>query len=195
MEILLPRQLDTERLILRRWRDADREPFAALNADPAVMEHFPAPLSRRESDALVDRIEERFAAEWLGLWATEVRSTGQFIGFIGLAPATFDAEFTPAIEVGWRLARHAWGHGYATEGARAAVVDGFSRLAPAEIVSFTAEVNKRSQRVMEKLGMRRDHAGDFDHPALPHGHRLERHVLYRITPRDIGLSGGDGGDT
>ncbi len=117
--------LTTDRLLLRRWRDADRPPFAALNADAEVMRYFPAPLGRAASDAFVDRIEQGFDEHGYGLWALEVRATGEFIGFTGLALQTFDAPFTPAVEVGWRLARSAWGHGYATEAARAALDDGF----------------------------------------------------------------------
>ncbi|MBM3674390.1 MAG: GNAT family N-acetyltransferase [Actinobacteria bacterium] len=175
--------MGTERLRLRRWRAGDLEPFADLNADPQVMEHLPAPLSRAESDAMVERIEETFDVRGFGLWAVEVRASGAFAGYVGLWPATFDAHFTPAVEVGWRLARSQWGRGYATEAARAATGDGFDRLGLSEIVSFTAAVNGRSQRVMDKLGMTRDPTDDFDHPALPESHRLRRHVLYRLTTR------------
>ncbi|HEX2576804.1 MAG TPA: GNAT family N-acetyltransferase [Aquihabitans sp.] len=177
--------LRTDRLVLRRWEQADRTPFAELNADPAVMADLPRLLSRAESDDMVDRIEATFEARGFGLFAVEVASTGAFAGFTGLWPATFEAHFTPAVEVGWRLARWSWGNGYATEAARAALDDGFSRLGLDEVVSFTAAVNRRSQRVMEKLGMRRDPADDFDHPSLPPGHRLERHVLYRQRAADL----------
>lgn len=172
--------LQTDRLLLRPWRNDDREPFAALNADPEVMEFLPDPLTRVESDAMVDRIEQTWDERDLGLFAVEVRHTGEFAGFIGLWPATFESSFTPAIEVGWRLARPYWGHGYASEGATAALADGFGRLELDEIVSFTAVINERSQRVMQRLGMTRDPADDFDHPALADGHRLRRHVLYRL---------------
>lgn len=175
-----PRSLATDRLALRRWRDADREPFAALNADPAVMEYFVAPLSRAESDAFVDRIEASFADRGLGLWAVEEAASGRFAGFVGLWPADFEAAFTPAVEVGWRLARWSWGRGFATEAARASLADGFGRLGVAEIVSFTSVLNGRSQRVMRALGMTRDPAEDFDHPRVPEGHRIRRHVLYRL---------------
>lgn len=173
--------METERLIMRRWRDSDREPFAALNADPRVMEHFPAPMTRDESDALVDRIEQRFDEHGYGLWALEVRETGEFIGFAGLALQTFEAPFTPAVEVGWRLARSAWGHGYATEAGRRALVHGFEEAGLEEIVSITAVLNVRSQAVMRRLGMTRDPADDFDHSMIPEGHPLRPHVLYRIT--------------
>ena len=177
----MPSELQTERLVLRRWRAADREPFAALNADPVVMEHFVAPLARAESDDLVDRIEDHFDQEGWGLWAVEVTETSRFIGFTGLWPATFEAPFTPAVEVGWRLAQEGWGRGYATEAARASLRDGFERFAFDEVVSMTSLTNTRSQRVMQKLGMTRDPADDFDHPNVPDGHRIQRHVLYRLT--------------
>jgi ribosomal-protein-alanine N-acetyltransferase len=179
-----PAQLRTERLVLRRWREEDREPFAALNADPRVMEHFPAPLSRAESDAMVERIEAHFEAHGWGLWAAEVVESGAFVGFIGLWPPGFEAHFTPAVEVGWRLACEHWGHGYAPEGARASITDGFERLGLDEIVSMTSVGNDRSRRVMEKLGMTHDPADDFDHPRIPAGHRLQRHVLYRLLRAD-----------
>jgi ribosomal-protein-alanine N-acetyltransferase len=174
-------ELRTERLVLRQWRPADRAPFAALNADPEVMAYFPAALTRKQSDALVDAVEAHIEREGWGLWALEVRDTGAFAGFTGLARPRFDAHFTPAVEVGWRLARAAWGHGYATEAARAAAAFGFDALELSEIVSFTAAGNRRSRAVMERLGMTHDPADDFDHPALPEGHPLRRHVLYRLT--------------
>lgn len=170
----------TPRLVLRPWRADDREPFATLNADPAVMEHFPAPLSREESDAMVDRIEQRFAENGWGPWAVEVPGVAPFIGFVGLMQPRFEAHFTPCVEVGWRLARSAWGHGYATEAARAACAYGFDTVGLEEIVALTVPGNVRSQRVMQRLGMTRDPNDDFDHPAIPEGHRLRRHVLYRL---------------
>jgi RimJ/RimL family protein N-acetyltransferase len=173
-------ELRTERLVLRSWRDSDREPFAALNADPVVMEHFVAPLSHAESDALVDRIEAAFEEHGWGLWAVEVPGVAEFIGFIGLAVPGFDAPFTPCVEVGWRLARSAWGHGYAPEGATEALRFAFDDLGLDEVVSFTSVGNAKSRRVMEKLGMTHDPADDFDHPRVPAGHRISRHVLYRI---------------
>ncbi len=175
-------ELRTERLLLRRWRPADRAPFAAMNADPRVMEHFPAPLTRAESDALVDRIEAAFETRGFGLWALEERAGGAFLGFTGLIEPTFAAPFTPAIEIGWRLAAPAWGHGYATEAARAALAFGFDEAGASEIVSMTTVANARSRAVMRRLGMTRDPADDFDHPLLPAGHPLRRHVLYRIRP-------------
>lgn len=166
--------------MLRRWRDADRAPFAELNADPMVMEHFVAPLDRAASDAFVERIESAFDRDGYGLWALERRDTGQFIGFTGLNPVTFPAAFAPAVEIGWRLARDAWGAGYASEAARAALSYGFDVAGLDEIVSFTAVSNQRSQQVMRRIGMTHDLAGDFEHPNVPEGHRVRPHVLYRI---------------
>jgi RimJ/RimL family protein N-acetyltransferase len=172
--------LRTHNLILRRWRDADREPFARLNADPRVMEFFPSTLSREQSDALVDRIETHFRQHGFGLLAAELRSNGSFVGFVGLNLPAFKARFTPCVEAGWRIAPDLWGKGLATEAARAAIDHGFHVLGIGEIVSFTVPANLRSRRVMEKLGMTHSAAEDFDHPQLPPGHPLRRHVLYRL---------------
>jgi RimJ/RimL family protein N-acetyltransferase len=173
-------QILTDRLVLRRWRPEDRVPFAALNADPVVMEHFPSTLTRTESEAGVDRIEVHFAKHSFGLFAAEIPGITPFAGFIGLSIPAFQAHFTPCVEIGWRLAREYWGKGYATEGARAVLQFGFERLGLAEIVSFTTAGNMRSRRVMEKIGMGHSPSDDFDHPSLPPGHPLRRHVLYRI---------------
>jgi ribosomal-protein-alanine N-acetyltransferase len=173
-------ELRTERLLLRRWRDGDREPFAVLNADAEVMRHFPAVLDRGLSDRMVEVIEAGFDLNGYGLWALEVRDTGEFIGFTGLQWIPFEAHFTPALEVGWRLARPAWGHGYATEAAREAVRFAFAEAGIAELVSMTVPANVRSQAVMRRLGMVRDPADDFDHPRLPAGHPMRPHVLYRL---------------
>jgi RimJ/RimL family protein N-acetyltransferase len=167
----------TERLLLRQWTPGDREPFAALNADPAVMEHFPAPLDREQSDALADRIEAGIEQRGWGLWAVE--APDGFLGFTGLSVPSFEADFLPAVEVGWRLARAAWGKGYASEAASAALRYGLDELGLDEVISFTATTNHRSVAVMQRIGM--VHAGEFDHPALSEGHRLRRHVLYRAT--------------
>jgi RimJ/RimL family protein N-acetyltransferase len=173
--------LRTPRLLLRAWRDEDLEPFAAMNADAEVLEHFPSgPMTRDESDALVERFVARWRDDGHAPWAVERLGDGEFLGFIGLATAHFDARFTPAVEVGWRLARDAWGHGYATEGGRASVEWGFETLGLPEVVSFTTPGNVRSRAVMERLGMRRDPADDFDHPRIAPGHPLRRHVLYRL---------------
>ncbi|WP_336922396.1 GNAT family N-acetyltransferase [Aquipuribacter sp. SD81] len=179
----------TERLVLRGFTDADREPFAALNADPAVMEHFPEPYGQARSDAFVDRILRRWLERGYGLWALERRDTGAFIGYTGLWPAEFEAPFTPAVEVGWRLAREHWGHGFASEAARESLRFGFTEVGLAEVVSFTATPNERSWRVMERIGLRRVVDGDFDHPGVPEGHRLRRHVLYRLTREQWKASG------
>jgi ribosomal-protein-alanine N-acetyltransferase len=179
-----PHQLRTERLLLRRWLEDDRKPFARLNADPEVMQYFPSPLNREESDAFVDRIEGAFDELGYGLWAIEVPGEIGFVGYVGLASPNFTAHFTPAVEVGWRLGRPHWGRGFATEAARAALADGFDRVGLDEIVSFTVPANLRSTRVMERLGMTRDPADDFDHPAIAAGHQLRRHVLYRLKRHD-----------
>lgn len=176
-------ELRTERLLLRRWREEDRDPFAALNADPEVMEHFPRPLSRDESDGMVDRIEAHFDAVGWGLWAVEVPGVAPFIGFVGLWSPNYVVPGTiehGTVEVGWRLARSAWGHGWATEGAVAAVGFGLGELGLDEVVSFTTVGNERSQGVMRKAGMRRTPERDFDHPNVdPTAHpHLVRHVVY-----------------
>ena len=172
--------LSTPRLVLRQWRDSDLDPFAELNADPTVMRYFPAPLGREESDMMVAEVRKALAEQGWGLWAVEVTDVAPFIGFVGLNRVRFEAHFTPAIEIGWRLSRRYWGQGYATEAARAALDFAFESLAEKQIVSFTATINEPSIRVMERLGMMRDPAEDFDHPAV-HGGPLQRHVLYRIT--------------
>lgn len=173
-------ELRTERLLLRRWREEDLAPFAAMNADPRVMQHLPKLLTRGESLAMASRIEQHFVERGFGLFAVEVRGGLGFIGFVGLSVPSFQAPFTPCVEIGWRLAHEAWGHGYATEAAREALRMGFETLGLAEIVSFTVFENLRSRRVMERLGMVRDPEDDFDHPRLPEGHRLRRHILYRL---------------
>jgi ribosomal-protein-alanine N-acetyltransferase len=175
-------ELLTDRLMLRRWRPEDRAPFAAMNADPVVMEHFPAPLHRAASDALVDRIERSFDEHGYGLWALERRADGAFLGFTGLLDVGFDARFAPALEVGWRLAADAWGQGYATEAGRASLTHAFDVVGVDEVVSFTATVNVPSQRVMQRLAMTHDPADDFDHPLIEPGDPLRRHVLYRVRP-------------
>ncbi len=173
-------EIRTERLLLRGWRDADRAPFAALNADPVVMEHFPHLLDRAGSDELVDRFDASWRQGGFGQWAIERAADGRFLGFAGLSRPSFDAPFMPALEIGWRLAREAWGQGYATEAALAAVAFGFDTLGLDEIVSFTVPANARSRAVMDRLGMTHDPQDDFDHPRLPVGHPLRRHVLYRL---------------
>jgi RimJ/RimL family protein N-acetyltransferase len=172
--------LRTERLILREWRPEDREPFAALNADPRVMECMPALLPRAQSDALARRSEQHFAKHGFGPWAVEVPDVAPFIGFVGLSVPAFEAHFTPCVEIGWRLAAEHWGHGYATEAALASARFAFDDLEMTQLVSFTTPQNVRSRAVMRRIGMTHDEADDFDHPRLPPGHRLRRHVLYRL---------------
>ena len=178
-------QLRTPRLLLRRFVDADRAPFAALNADPRVMEHMPGLLDAAASDALVERIDRHWDEHGFGLWAVEVPGAASFVGFTGLSVPSFEPPFAagdqrPVVEVGWRLAAAAWGHGYATEAARAAVADGFERLGLTEIVSFTVPANARSRAVMARLGMTYDPVDDFGHPGLPEEHPLRPHVMYRL---------------
>lgn len=179
--------LRTERLVLRGWTVQDRELFAALNADPVVMEHFVQPMTREESDAFVDRIEAGFAERGFGFWAAERKDTGEFIGFVGIGVADFPADFTPAVEVGWRLGRTHWGNGFATEGGRASLVYAFEVVEVPEVVSFTATTNAASWRVMERLGMTR--VGQFEHPRVPVGHPIRTHLLYRITAEEFATSG------
>lgn len=174
------RVLTTERLVLRRWRESDYEPFAEMNADPRVMEFMPALLSGTQSDTLIHRISNGFERHGFGLCAAEHRSTGAFIGFIGLSVPTFEAHFTPAVEIGWRLGSAWWGQGLATEGAREILRYAFEEVALPSLVSFTVPANVRSRRVMEKLGMAHDSSDDFDHPGVPPGHPLRRHMLYRL---------------
>ena len=168
-------ELRTPRLLLRRWQPADREPFAALGADPVVMEHFPGVLTRQQSDGLVDRIEQGFVEHGFGLWAVE--AGGAFVGFAGLSVPSFQAPFLPSVEVGWRFARTAWGRGWASEAATAALAAAFGPLELPEVLSFTATTNIRSEAVMRRIGM--TPSGTFEHPRLPEGHHLRTHVLYR----------------
>lgn len=174
--------LSSDRIRLRRWRDEDRDAFAAMNSDARVMEFFSNRLNRAESDAMVDYLQKYLDQHGFGLWAVEVPGVAPFIGFTGLNVPRFNAHFTPCVEIGWRLAFEHWGHGYATEAARLALGYGFGTLALPEVVSFTSVTNHRSRAVMERLGMRRDPADDFDHPTVPEGHPLRRHVLYRLGP-------------
>lgn len=174
-----PIELLTERLRLRQWNDADYAPFAALNADPRVMEFFPAPLTRSESDAMAERCRSLIEERGWGFWAAESKATHQFIGFVGLHIPSAELPFSPCVEVGWRLAFEYWGRGLATEAARAALKFGFEGLGLPEIVSFTAIGNARSRAVMERLGMRE--SGTFEHPQVPAGNALRPHCLYRLS--------------
>lgn len=173
--------LTTDRILLRRWTPADWEPFAAMNADPRVMEFFTKRLSKDESKAAAERIEAHFEKHGFGLWAVELLQSRRFIGFTGLSVPGFRAHFTPCVEIGWRLCADSWGHGLATEAAREVLQYGFERIGLSAVVSFTAQGNMRSRRVMEKLRMTHDPADDFEHPALHAGHPLRGHVLYRLT--------------
>lgn len=173
-------EFETSRLLLRQWRAADREPFAALNAHPVVMAHFPASLTREESDALADRCERLIAERSWGAWVAEIKATGEFIGMVGLHVPPDDFPLSPCVEILWRLARAHWGQGFATEAARGAMRVGFETLKLSEIVSFTVPANIRSRAVMERLGMQMD-AATFEHPKLPVGHPLRTHVSYRLS--------------
>lgn len=188
----VPAQLQTERLLLRRYCAADLEPLVALNADPLVMECFPAPLTRAQTEALIERLETHFDAHGFGFWALEEKSSGAMLGFTGIQHVSFAADFAPAVEIGWRLGRSAWGQGYASEAARAALHYAFAQLQLDRVVSFTAVQNRRSRAVMERLGMQ--YLNDFDHPLLPPGDRLQRHVLYAITPAEFQAASAGRGD-
>jgi RimJ/RimL family protein N-acetyltransferase len=176
--------LRTPRLVLRPLRDDDRAPLAALNGDARVMEHLPSVMTRAESDAMFERLRAAVAERGFGAWAVEAPGDAAFTGLLLLAVPRFEAPFQPCVEIGWRFAAVNWGKGYAVEAARAALAYAFDTLELPEIVSFTVPANLRSRRVMERLGMRHDEAGDFDHPSFPPGHRLSRHVLYRIRRGD-----------
>jgi RimJ/RimL family protein N-acetyltransferase len=173
--------LSTARLLLRPWRDDDVDAFAGMFDDPAVMEFLGPPADRAAIEAIVGRVRAHFDRHGFGWWAAELKETQAFIGFVGLSHIPFEAHFTPAVEVGWRLASAYWGQGYAAEGARATLEAAFTRLGLSEIVSITVPANTRSRRVMERIGMTHDPNGDFDHPRLAEGDPLRRHVLYRIS--------------
>lgn len=173
--------LRTPRLPLREWRDEDGDAFAAMFDDPKVMEFLLPNTGRAAIDGFIGRIKRHFAEHGFGPWAVEVPGVAPFIGYAGLMTPNFEAHFTPAMEVGWRLARPYWGHGYATEGAKAALEAGFTRFGLQGIVSFTVPANRRSIHVMQRIGMTHDPAEDFDHPRVPEGSPLRRHVLYRIS--------------
>jgi RimJ/RimL family protein N-acetyltransferase len=172
-------ELETPRLLLRQWRDDDLEPFAELNSDLRVMEFYPRPLTKQESDEMAHRIRSLIAERGWGLWAVELKSSGAFGGYVGLNVPSAELPFSPCVEIGWRLAVAYWGKGYASEAARAALGAAFERLALPEVVSFTAVHNTRSRRVMERIGMQ-SRGERFEHPALPEGSPLREHVLYRL---------------
>ncbi len=173
-------EIRTARLRLRAWREDDFDAYAAMNADPRVMEFYPAVVSREESRVRFDRGNARMAERGYGFWPVEVIGGPPFIGIVGLGDPDFQAPFMPAVEIGWRLAAEHWGQGYATEAARAAATFGFERLGLREIVAFTTVSNVRSRRVMAKLGMSRSPDDDFMHPQIADGHPLRPHVLYRL---------------
>jgi len=175
-------EIETPRLGLRRWRQEDRVPFAEMNADPQVMQYYPDVLTRTQSDAFVDAIENHFSQHGYGLWAVDLKRTVAFIGYIGFYTATFDAPFTPCVEIGWRLAQAHWSRGYATEGAKACLRHGFETLRFQEVYSFTSAVNRPSIRVMQKIGLKK--AGTFDHPSLPPTSPLRPHVLFHAGAED-----------
>ncbi|MFJ3059041.1 GNAT family N-acetyltransferase [Herbaspirillum sp. NPDC087042] len=172
------------RILLRRWRDSDRPALAAINADPLAMQHFPGVMSAADSNALAARLEAHFAHHGFGPWALEIPGVVEFAGFVGLLNVAFETHFTPAVEIGWRLAPAVWGQGYATEAAQCALAYGFTLLGLPQIVSFTVPANLRSLAVMQKLGMHSDPGDDFQHPRLPAGHPLRLHRLYRLTRQE-----------
>lgn len=172
--------IETARLRLRRWRDADRAPFAAMSADPQVMEFFPALLTTDQSNAFIDRIEAHWDARGYGNYALEERDTGAFVGLTGLFDVFPEAHFAPSVEIGWRLARPFWSRGYAREAAEAVIAAAFAEHDFPEIVAFTARLNVRSAALMQRLGMTRDPADDFEHPRVAEGDPLRPHVLYRL---------------
>jgi ribosomal-protein-alanine N-acetyltransferase len=180
-----PATIETERLILRPWRAEDFDAFAAMSADPQVMEFLLGPLDRAASDAVAARLKAHVETHGFGFWALEAPGVSPFIGFTGLLHVSFEAHFTPAVEMGWRLAREHWGKGYAAEAAKASLDHGFGTLGLGEIVAFTVPANLRSQQVMRRIGMTRNEADDFDHPRVPGGHPLKRHVLYRASRETI----------
>jgi len=179
-----PFVIKTNRLVLRHWKPEDLGPFAMLNADPLVREYFSSTLNRQESDRIAKLISDEIDKNGYGFWAISVPHVSDFVGFVGIRPVDFEAHFTPAVEIGWRLAHEFWGKGYATEGATAALKYGFQTLNLDEIVAFTAVANARSRNVMQKIGMHRLAEDDFDHPQLAVDDKLRRHVLYRIRRKD-----------
>jgi RimJ/RimL family protein N-acetyltransferase len=184
---IMDSMFETDRLILRNWKESDLVPFYEMNCDPKVLEFLPRALTREESDGLVQKFKTDLGKNGFGRWALELKTSGQFVGFVGLSKPNFQTDFTPCVEVSWRIAYPFWGKGLATEAALKAVHLGFTDFNLTEIVSFTVPMNVRSIRVMEKLRMTRDPKEDFNHPSLESGHPLERHVLYRLQKTGSGL--------
>lgn len=178
--------IETKRLLLREWEAKDLVPFLAMNQNPQVLEHLPGPVANlEEAQAIIDRLQAHIKEHGFGPWATELKETGEFIGWVGLYIPRFEAHFTPCVEIGWRLDAPYWGKGYATEAAKAVLEAAFTKFRLKEVVSFTVPANVRSIRVMEKIGLKRDLQGDFEHPKLPEGHRLRKHVLYKISGEEF----------
>ena len=171
--------IQTERVGLRKFDDCDLKEFAALNSDPEVMTYFPKVLNVEECQQFIIRVNNKIDEQGFGFWAAEHLKSSRLMGFVGLTCVTYETEFTPAVEIGWRLAKEYWGRGLATEAARASLDFAFDTLALEEVVSFTSVLNQRSFKVMERIGMKK--VGEFDHPKIESGHRLRRHVLYNIT--------------
>lgn len=180
-----PLNIQTPRLILRQWKDSDADPFAEMNADPQVMEFFPSTMTREKSDEMLTRCRDLIAVRGWGIWAVELRDSGELTGFVGLHTPGYALPFVPCVEVAWRLKVDAWGKGYCSEAARAVLDAGFEQLGLDEIVAYTALPNVRSQAVMKKMGMVRDPAEDFDHPLLEEGHWLRKHCLYRLSHHHV----------
>ena len=182
-----PAVLQTRRLILRQWQESDFLPYAKLNADQRVMEFMLGTMTEEETRQSIENIEKHFDAHGFGRWAVQIADSEKFIGFVGISIPTYTLPFSPCVEVAWRVCPDEWGKGYAPEAANEAMRDGFERVGLQEIVSFTTLINLKSRRVMEKLGMQYCPAEDFDHPMVPQGHRLRRHVLYRMSKADWNL--------
>jgi ribosomal-protein-alanine N-acetyltransferase len=184
----IPNVFETARLTLRNWKQSDTAPFAAMNPDPKVMEFYPDIMTAQETQDMIDRIDAHFDAHGFGLWATELKATGEFIGYIGTKVFEGKTPFAPCIEIGWRIAAAHWGKGYAPEGARKILEQMRAVCDPDQILSFTATINTKSRKVMEKIGMFHDPAEDFDHPNVEAGHPLQPHVLYRMNPKGTRVS-------
>lgn len=182
---MMPDTLIGPRIRLRRWRPEDLDGLAAMHADPEVMRHLMPLAGRAGSDAAGARIQRHFDAHGFGLWVIDVPGVSAFIGYTGLVHVPYEAAFTPAVEIGWRIQRAYWGRGYVSEAARLSLHDGFGRLGLREVIALTVPANARSRAVMTRLGMRHDPAEDFDHPLVPTGHPLRRHVLYRLDRADF----------